>query len=442
MSRSGRLAIRPRDRNALPGRSEDTINTDHPPTPSKEIPDQTPDPSRLAEAHPLGPFILSTERGDLYKRRAQGKASRIDLSGERGDLYTRRAQRKASQIPAVPPPSPQCNPPNYPHSSESLTPVFLSPRPSGIFNQLLNLPELVFETIGHLPIPDLISLYAISKDFHRLANTRVTTMILSHAHALAPESARLFPFRCYRSLCLRDPANRRNEAQKEHHPHFVEVRFVPSFRWLQMVVFREGVVEDFVACLEEEGLMLPPEGSTATIKKMWFTIDVPTNAQRSPLMHNEIYCTEEDLYLASLFITKLDMLLTCPLTGEGDLNLRKMLFGQRSFSTLASVLKRETMINEYEMFQMILRYDYEMDDAQLALRLPMLGVLFKEIGKLQYEGWGKNAGVAFQQVDDLVNLECVRRGLDIGAHYLDMVFFGFVDKSWGWMFGLRGRRGG
>ncbi|KAL9580349.1 MAG: hypothetical protein Q9212_004545, partial [Teloschistes hypoglaucus] len=414
-------SIRPRDRNALPDGSG---HTDDPPSPPKEIPDPTPDPSRLAEAHPLGPFILSKERGDLYTRRAQSKASRINLSGKRGDLYTRRAQRKASQIAPVPPPTPRCNPPNYPHSSAPPTPVFLSSKPSGIFNRLLSLPELVFETIRHLPIADLISLYAISKDFHRLANTHFTAMIRSHARALAPESTRLFPFRCYRSLCLRDPANRRHEAQKDkHHPHFVEVRFVPSFRWLRMVVFREGVVKDIVACLEEEGLMLP-EGTTATIKKMWFTSDVPTNAQRSQLMHNEFYWTEEDLYLASLFITKLDMLLTCPLSGEGDLRLRKMLLGQRSFSTLASVLKREAMTNEYEMLQMILRYDYEMDETQLALRLPMFGVPFEKIGKLQYEGWGANAEVAFQQVDDLVNLECVRRGLDIEAHYLDMVLYG------------------
>ncbi|KAI4109737.1 MAG: hypothetical protein L6R37_000424 [Teloschistes peruensis] len=410
MSHPNPLAIHPRDRSSLPDGSGDN---DNPPIPPKEIPDPVPDRSRLAEAHPLRPFVFSAERGDLYKRRAQSKASRIILSDERGNLYTRRAQRKASQIPTVPP-----------HSSEPPNPVFSFDKPSGIFNRLLNLPELVFETIRHLSIPDLISLYAISKDFHAMADSRFTTMILSYARTLAPESARWFPFRCYRSLCIRDPAKRRNEAK---YPHF-EVRFVPSFRWLQMVVFREGVVEEIVACLEEQGLMLPA-ATTATIKKMWFTIEVPTNVHRSQLMHNETYWTEQDLYCPTLFITKLDMLLADPIAGEGDLGLRKMLLGQRSFSTLAAVMKREEMRNEYEMLQMILRYDYPMNDMQLALGLPMFGVPFDEIGMLQYEGWGANEGVEFQQIDDLVNLECVRRGLDIGAHHLDIVFYGFVDKE-------------
>ncbi|KAL8639960.1 MAG: hypothetical protein Q9228_003062, partial [Teloschistes exilis] len=137
---------------------------------------------------------------------------------------------------------------------------------------------------------------------------------------------------------------------------------------------------------------------------MWFTLDVPTNVHRSQLMHNETHWTEQDLYCAALFITKLDMLLTDPIAGEGDLGLRKMLLGQRSFSTLAAVMKREEMRNEYEMLQMILRYDYPMDDMQLALGLPMFGVPFDEIGMLQYEGWGANEGVEFQQIDDLVNL--------------------------------------
>ncbi|KAL8639961.1 MAG: hypothetical protein Q9228_003063 [Teloschistes exilis] len=218
-----------RDRTPLPDGSGDN---DNPPIPPKEIPDPVPDPSRLAEAHPLRPFVFSAERGDLYKRRAQNKASRIILSDERGDLYTRRAQHKASQIPTVPP-----------HSSEPPNPVFSFDKPSGIFNRLLNLPELVFETIRHLSIPDLISLYAISKDFHAMADSRFTTMILSHARTLAPESARWFPFCCYRSLCIRVPAKRRNEAKRNTR--------TSNFRWLQMVVFREGVVEEIVACLEE-----------------------------------------------------------------------------------------------------------------------------------------------------------------------------------------------
>ncbi|KAI4253506.1 MAG: hypothetical protein LQ352_003646 [Teloschistes flavicans] len=404
MSHPHRVANHPRDRNTSPGRSEDTGN---PPNPSDEIPRSTSGHARWVQAH-----------------ESSHNSPTFTFSVERGDLYRRRAQRRTSQIPTVPPPPPQWDSPGYRHSSGPSSPEVLF-NPGGIFNRLLEYPELVFETIRHLSIPDLISLYAISKDFHALADSHFTPMILDHARVLAPEAARIFPFRCYRSLCIRDPAQRRNEAKA----HF-EVRFVPSFRWLQMIIFREGVVEDIVACLEEESLMLPA-ATTLTIKKMWFTIDIPTNRQRGQLMHNPAFWTEQDLYLATLFVMKLDMLLTCPFTGEGDLGLRRMLLGQRSLSTLAAVMKREEMRNEYEMLQMILRFDHAMDDAQRALRLPMFGVPFDQIGKLQYEGWGANEGVLFQQIDDLLMLECARRGLDMPAYYLDMVFYGFVDKKVG-----------
>ncbi|KAL8693470.1 MAG: hypothetical protein Q9218_001701 [Villophora microphyllina] len=356
--------------------------------------------------------------------RAVRNSPPISLSPEKGKLYNRRTKRKPSQTPSIPPSPPRLDSPRYRHSSEPPSPEFMF-IPHGIFNRLLNHPELVFETIRHLSVTDLISLYAISKGFHALANSRFTTMILSHARALAPEASRIFAFRCYRSLCIRDPAQRRNEAKS----HF-EVRYVPGFRWLQMVIFRESVVDDIVACLEEECLMLPT-ATTVTIMKMWFTIDIPTNEQRGRIMRNQTYWSEQDLYLATLFVTKVDMLLTSPITGEGDLGLRKMLFGQRSLSTLAAVMKREEMRNEYEMMKMIVRWDYDMDDVQRQLKLPLLGVPFDQVGKLKYEGWGANENVLFQQIDDLVMLECVRRGLDMPAHYLDMVFYGFVDKKAG-----------
>ncbi|KAL8961278.1 MAG: hypothetical protein Q9193_002145 [Seirophora villosa] len=109
-----------------------------------------------------------------------------------------------------------------------------------------------------------------------------------------------------------------------------------------------------------------------------------------------------------------------------DQSLRKMLLGQRSLATLASVLKREAMRNQYEMLKLIAEYNYSLTDEQKQLNLPILGIKPKQVGMLQYEGWGKNPRVLFQQVDTLVVLEGVRRGLDMPKH-----LYGFVDKRSG-----------
>ncbi|KAL8804184.1 MAG: hypothetical protein Q9182_002726 [Xanthomendoza sp. 2 TL-2023] len=338
----------------------------------------------------------------------------ITFSPNKGSPHTRPASKKPDHSTALPF-TPQKN----------LFTAPTSPSNPGVFNRLLNHPELIFETVHHLAVNDLLSLYSISRPFHALANTRFTTMILSHTRSCAPESAHIFPFRCYRSLCLRDPAMRPNSAKTGF-----QIRHVPGFQWLKMVLFRESVVDGIVACLEKEGLMLPRD-TTLTIKKIWFFMDLPTNTLRDALGRNEEYWTEKDLYLANLFIMKLDMLFTCPMTGDGDLGLRKMLLGQRTLSTLLYVLQRKEMRNSYEMMKMIVAWNYERTEQQRTLNQPIFGVPSNKVGLLQFEGWGLNPGTLFHQIDEVLNVECLKRGLDMPAHYLDMVLYGFVDKKTG-----------
>ena len=353
----------------------------------------------------------------------------------KGQLYDRRAQRELGRIPPPVTLRPRSNSTAY-HDDTDSSNHWMEFSKFSIFNALLNYSELTFEMVKYLEPTDLLTLYSVSRDFHALANTRFTTMILSQSLSKAPESSRIFLFRCYRSLCIRDPAQRAN-AVKEN----FEVRFVPGFQWLQMILFRERTVDDIVACLEREGLMLP-RATTLTIKKIWFTMDLPTNALRGGLIRNRAYWTDQDLYLANLFITKLDMLLTCPLSGVGDLGLRRMLLGQRSLATLAAVLKREEMRNEYEMLKMIVAWNYTLSPEQQELNLPVLGIQPKDVGMLQYEGWGRNPGVLFNQIDTLVTVESVSRGLDMPKHLMDMVLYGFVDKGPGldiWTVGQKRR---
>lgn len=355
---------------------------------------------------------------------AYNKSCASVLPPGKGRSHDRRVQRQCGRTHAILPKPPETE--SLDHFGDPDPPSHeLDFNKYSILSALLNYVELTFELVKHLDPLSLLNLYCTSRDFHALANTRFTTMIVSQSLAHAPESSRIFPFRCYRNLCILDPLRRANAAKLPF-----EVRYVPGFQWLGMILSRERTVDDIVACLEKEGLMLP-QATTMTVKKMWFTMDLPTNAQRGNLIRNADYWTDQDLYLATLFITKLDMLLTCPMTGEGDLGLRKMLLGQRSLATLASVLKREAMRNQYEMLKLIVEYNYSLTDEQKQLDLPILGIKPKQVGMLQYEGWGKNPRVLFQQVDTLVVMESVRRGLDMPKHYLDMILYGFVDKRSG-----------
>ena len=287
-----------------------------------------------------------------------------------------------------------------------------------VFNALLRHPELTLEFSKQLDIEDLISLYAISKEFHLLVNGRFTTMILGQSNAKAPESSKTFIFRCYKSLCMRDPARRPNETKPD------ELRFIPSFRWLRMVLFREAVVDDILGSLAIEGHRLPKR-TRLTIKKIWFTIDISDNARRIGLMHNTTFWSNKDLFLATMFFIKLDMRLTHPTAGNGEIGLRKMLLGQRSLSVLAKVLRREEMRTQVDMLRMIVRFNYEPPRHR---HMDIMGVPSQEIGKLQYEGWGARS-TKFVQIDELVMREAIKRKLNLQSFYVDMIAFGYINQK-------------
>ncbi|KAI9858854.1 MAG: hypothetical protein M1824_004019 [Vezdaea acicularis] len=200
-----------------------------------------------------------------------------------------------------------------------------------VFTGLINYPELLFEVAGHLDLEDLISLYAISRDFHNVMNTRFTAMIIYQARVQSPESSRVFSFRAYRTLCHGDPSGQQNEGK------VTDVRLVPTFRWLRMVYFRDKVVQDIIRNLAAAGHMLPPRASLV-LKKVWMALDIGTNAKRIGLFHNPALWSDEDLYIATMFFIKLDMRLSDPVDGCGESTFRKMMMGQRSLSILCTCL--------------------------------------------------------------------------------------------------------
>ena len=352
-----------------------------------------------------------------------GNFAKLDIispvipSPDQGSLHNRRAKLSPTLVPVLPTP-PRRNPLRYLTNDTPSPQHETNSREFSIFNALLKYPELTLEFSKQLDIEDLISLYAVSKEFHFLVNGRFTAMILGQANSKASESSKTFIFRCYKSLCMRDPARRLNEDRPD------ELRFIPSFRWLRMILFREAVVDDILQSLAAEGHRVPKR-ARLTVKKIWFTIDISDNARRISLMRNTTFWSNKDLFLATMFFLKLDMRLTHPAAGNGEIGLRKMLLGQRSLSTLANVLRREEMKTQVDMLRMIVRFNYE---PRRHRQMDIMGVPSHEIGKLQYEGWGAKK-TKFIQIDELVKREAVRRELNLQNYYVDMMIYGYINKK-------------
>ncbi|KAI9841259.1 MAG: hypothetical protein M1838_003658 [Thelocarpon superellum] len=288
-----------------------------------------------------------------------------------------------------------------------------------IFPALFQHVDIMMEVSQYLDVDTLVSLYAISRDFHALVSARMSTTLLSHARFHAPESASTFLFKAYKKLCVPDPAQRPHPVQAE------EVRLVPSFRWLRMVLYREEVVRDIIRLLAREEHRLPPRASL-TLKRMWLTMDISTNAKRVGLMHNHAFWTNEDLRVATMFFMKLDMRFMDPVESDGENALRKLVMAQRSLAFVRGVLDRSMLTTHTHLLAMHVRHGYR-PSPDLS-HYSILGVPADQVGRGELENRGEGPAILLRP-DELVMQEAIRRGIQMEALYLDMMLYGFIDLT-------------
>jgi hypothetical protein len=159
-------------------------------------------------------------------------------------------------------------------------------KPLSIIDKFAQDSSLFFALTSVLPIASLIDLYSISKGFHKAFNHHATASILASADTWSPNAQRIFPWRCYLGLCVKDPIKRQQPPRVDPHkpkddeasssradlhgssieelvPDEYEVfrnsRDVPSLRWLQMVAWRHGVAQDIVDMLDAKACNVDPE---------------------------------------------------------------------------------------------------------------------------------------------------------------------------------------
>lgn len=367
-------------------------------------------------------------------------------------IYPANERRANSKDPVLSPSTPSC-PPNHYTSPNRIPnaalvasrkrkrgwpalapPAYIYTRtgnPSfNIFDGILLYPELCFALAASLPVNDLLSLYAISKDYHTIIDTRFATVILSQSQRKCPEGAHIFAFRCYRHLCRPDPAPR------IPHPHPAkqaagEIRRVPSFRWLKMVLFREKVCHEIMTLMAEDGVPVPSRCELA-LKKMWFLMDIPDNARRIGLMHTKKLTTDLDLYFMMCFIVKLDLRFNDPVAVNRHHGLRKTLLAQRGLLPLWRALKRGALLSKYDVLKMWVATKYVPGPDEEGL--PIFGVPGEKVGKIRMEYWGEQAthdsGKActfLLRPDQIVMREIIRRQIIFSKHFLRCLLWGYVN---------------
>ena len=288
-----------------------------------------------------------------------------------------------------------------------------------VFRGLFIFPELVLNVAKFLGFENLLSLYAIDKDFHYLANTRFTTVMKGIVSVLAPRSGEIFAFRYFADLCMKDPARR------PHPRNANETRRVPTFRWLRMILFRERVVNEIIGQLLRDEFRLPKD-TDLTLRKLWVIMDLPTTVQRTSYVQNPKFFTNQDCWLAMTFFIKLDMRFTDPVDGTGESTLREMLLAQRSLTTLWLTLRNVILNSSVEALKMYLRWRHRPADQHN--QLTVFGVRPAEMGSLRREGWGQGTGVLLRP-DQVVMAESVRRNLGIETKITDLLCWGYNDPD-------------
>ncbi|KAF2232755.1 hypothetical protein EV356DRAFT_504730 [Viridothelium virens] len=390
----------------------------------------------------IPPFHFSPSRGSLHERRRSRSISPTKKPNQHS--YTQEEPQTPTKAPRLQPngrilpsasqdtnlPTPPISNSNHLASLPPIAPikrrlrpnVSIRKKPFNIFQALMQHQDLVLNTTGLLPLDELIGLYAICKDFHTMVNRNATTFMKHYSRVNAPGCSNIFQFRFYPALCMRDPTPRPNDDRPS------ETRTIPSFRWLRMLVFRQMIVRDIVLIMAADGMRMPAEAHLA-LKKVWLLLDLPYNKTRLSMMHNPKFWSDQDLFRATLWFVKLDMLFGDPITGTGnEVDMRKLLFAQRSLTVLWRVLRRELFQTEMDIMQLYVGTWYQPLPLSDSDGASLMGVPAHLVGRMNHEGWGAGQERLLRP-DELVMRESMKRDLRLDTQIMDMMSYGFLDEE-------------
>ncbi|KAK8163852.1 hypothetical protein IWX90DRAFT_514450 [Phyllosticta citrichinensis] len=307
-----------------------------------------------------------------------------------------------------------------PFGKANLATKGLRPRAFNLFEAIFSQSDVTLNVARHMEVNDFLNMYCISKKFYYLVNSHMTTYMLALARVHAPLAMRITPYTFRRSLCILDPVLR---------PHSKDTtqrgRVVPSPKWLQMVAFREAVSHDILLAMALEGHRFPHPIQEVMLK-MWMLLDLPRTALRLSLIRNDRVWHNRDLFVALMFLMKLDMRFSDPITGDGECVLSQLLLAQRSLEPLWEALRGWRLNTQTELLTMVVEWDYAPPGFENPKNLPMFGVPASKISSLSCEDWTPGRPPLLRP-DELLLGECVRRQLDMNRCFVDFMLWGYVN---------------
>ncbi|KAK7514394.1 uncharacterized protein IWZ02DRAFT_493477 [Phyllosticta citriasiana] len=296
----------------------------------------------------------------------------------------------------------------------------LRPHAFNLWEAIFSQSDITLNVARHMEVDDFVNMYCISKKFYYLVNSHMTTYILTLARVHAPLAMTITPYTFRRSLCILDPALR-------PHPNdpTQRGRVVPSPKWLQMVAFREAVSHDILLAMALEGHRFP-HPIQEVVLKMWMLMDLPRSALRLSMIRNDRVWHNRDLFVAVMFLLKLDMRFSDPIVGDGECVLSQLLMAQRSLEPLWEVLRGWRLNTQTELLSMVVEWDYAPKGFDNPKGLPMFGVPAGKISSLSCEDWTPGRPPLLRP-DEVILGECIRRKLDMNRCFVDFMLWGYVN---------------
>lgn len=281
--------------------------------------------------------------------------------------------------------------------------------------------DVLLRVVSFLPSRTIINLYSISAPFHYQFNSRYETFILHATREWCPNAEKIWPWRFYGKLCIKDPALRVPSTYQagqnikdgaavpptassqsssattsfassatasfastatasfsststispaatpaplsSHYGHSEPhrpIKRIPSLRWLSMCVYRHLIIKEIIAYLICASLPIPAQACYVALQKVWFLLDLPLSSLRIALLRNEAYFTKVDIWALHVFFVKLDMYWTDPIncTG-GERMVRKYLLMEPSLTTMWDFMRGEDGDKSVDMLRLWVKHGYQ-----------------------------------------------------------------------------------